>query len=677
MRAFIGRLFGRGPNGEAESLKNQGNDRLGQGDFEGAVTCYRQAIALDASYAEAHSNLGLALSQLGRTTEAEAAYVKALALKPNLGSAHFNIGTLLASRGDFGAAFEHCERARELLPKSLEIYIKLGEILYLQHRHQQAVSLFNDALAVGLDDVTIHLNLGICYRELGRSAEAEASFRHAIVVQPENALAHYELGLILKQEGMRAAAEQAFRDALACSPDYADASVNLGLLLADSGKTDAAEQAYRHALNQSRAHPEALNNLGILLMHERRFEEAERCFQDALAVRPDVIDTRCNLGYLRHKMARYGEAEVIYREILRDRPRQCKVHGNLGYLYAELRRFDEAEVELRCALALEPNYAEARRDLGYTLLSLGRYAEGWPLHEARYDPGLTNKKTLIPTPQLPFGPWRGEPLLGKSLLVCYEQGFGDEIQFARYIPVLKRRGAARIGLVCTAPLAELFQSLSGIDALYVAGTADQIPSYDFWVLSMSVALHLDTTLATVPADVPYLSVSEQRKERWRDRLPRRPSVGLVWKGNTKHSNDTNRSLPNLRVLAPLWEVSDARFVSLQKWAGEDEANSPPPGQMLTHLGTEVENFADMAAIVSHLDLVICVDTAIAHLSGALGKACWVLLPHTSTDWRWMQERSDSPWYPSLRLFRQKAAGDWNTVISEVTEALREHLLGSR
>ncbi len=462
------------------------------------------------------------------------------------------------------------------------------------------------------------------------------------------ALAEHQIGPLLNLAGaaayamgMRQEAEQYWCCALELFPGSCDAYNNIGMLLAESGRLDEAEAAYRRALALHPGHVEAHNNLGVLLAKLRRPDEAEAVYRAALALRPDYTEARNNLGILLATTERPGEAEDCFRRTLALRPGDADVHYHLALL----------------------------------LLSLGRFGEAWPHYEARYHPEKTRR--LVVLPALPFPPWRGEALAGKSLLVWHEQGYGDEIQFCRLLPLLKARGAAHVGLLCKPALAALFHTLAGVDAVYPAVDGQSFPCHDYWVLPMSLPLHLGLGLESIPANLPYLHAEPGRVAQWQARLPTaRPRVGLVWKGGEAHGNDACRSLPSLALLAPLWSVSGVAFVSLQKGAGEDEGREPPSGQPLTHLGSDLEDFADTAAIVAQLDLIICVDTAVAHLAGALGKPCWVLLPAVRSDWRWLRGREDSPWYPKvMRLFRQGRSDAWEEVIGRVAEALRQWRAG--
>lgn len=420
------------------------------------------------------------------------------------------------------------------------------------------------------------------------------------------------------------AAAACFQDVITAQPDCFEAYTNLGILLQKRGSPAQAESAFRLSLALCPA-PETLSNLADLLVASRQFEEAETRYRQSLALAP--------------------------------RP---ATYSNYAVLLTCLKREIDAEACFRTSLALDPVNPHTRFNFAYLLLRQGRYREGWAHLESRHSGGIN-------VPSLPLMRWQGEPLEGKSLLVWYELGLGDQIQFCRYLPLLKRRGASRIALVCREELAALFGTLDGVDQVIPAGSGMPVGNFDFWTMPLSIPNHLETD--TVPAEIPYLFPLAERLEKWRSRMPEdgKKRVGLVWKGNPLHENDSRRSLASLSMLSPLWDCEDVAFFSLQKGEGEKEARfSTLP---LVHLGSAVGDFADSAAIVAMLDLVICVDTSIAHLAGALGKPCWVMLPEFKSDWRWLTTGSDSPWYPTLRLFRQAAEQDWEEVILQLRDAL--------
>lgn len=431
--------------------------------------------------------------------------------------------------------------------------------------------------------------------------------------------------------GDNAGAEACFRQAVDISPDFAEACSNLGLMLDRRGDKAGAENCYRRSIILNPAYAETYLNFGALLANAKRFAEAELAYLQSIALRSDSP-----AGW-----------------------------SNLGGLYACMKRDSEAEHCLRKAIALDTSYASAHFNLGYLLLRQGKFEEGWFCMESRkINPALA---ALLPFPR-----WQGESLAGKSILIGYEGGHGDMIQFCRYAAVFKSLGAKSVGLVCHSPLKKLFLSLA--DVGLVISIDEQIPQtgWDFWVLPLSIPHYCRTRLDSIPTGIPYLHASADRIAKWAGFLPRDGiRVGLVWKGSPQFENDADRSLPSLETLRPLWDVRGASYISLQKGAGESEAIQPPGGLPLINLGPMFGDFSDTAAVISSLDLLICIDTAAAHLAGALGKPCWLLLPDYKPDWRWLTSRTDTPWYPgTMRLFRQTTAGNWAPVIAELVEALK-------
>lgn len=396
-----------------------------------------------------------------------------------------------------------------------------------------------------------------------------------------------------------------------------------------------------------------------------RRAEAEAAYRQVLALAPDDADAWTNLAAVLRQRGEPEGAQAALARAVALQPRHMRANANLASILSDLAHDEEAIRLLRQVLEDAPDDPSARTHLGMILLRQGRYAEGLPLFEARWLP-RANEPVVFASPPLPR--WNGEPLAGKSLALWFEQGMGDALQFIRFVPLLRERGVGRITLICPPALRPLLATVAGIDAVVVPG--EQITRHDHWSLLLSVPLHLGITLETLPATLPYLHADPERVARWTPRLPPSPRIGLVWKGSHLHANDRYRSLPALASLRPLWDVPGIAWISLQKGQAEDEAAAPPAGQPLVALGSAITDFADLAAVVAQLDLVICVDTAVAHLAGALGKQAWVLLPAFATDWRWQHDRADSPWYPGvLRLFRQRTAGDWDGVVQEVAQAL--------
>ena len=438
-------------------------------------------------------------------------------------------------------------------------------------------------------------------------------------------------GIACMRAGDTVGAEDCFRQAIQLAPDFAEAYTNLALLLEKQGNQQGAEDSYRRSMALNPAHSETHLNLGVLLANQKRFIEAEAAYLQAIALKPD----------------------------------SRAAWSNLGVLYACMRREADAERCYRTALFLDDSYAMASFNLSYLLLRQGRFDEGWSRLEARN--WCAPQVAGLSMPR-----WQGESLVGKSILIDYEAGFGDVIQFCRYAALLKSRGASFITLVSHPLLKTLLKSLDGIDEVVSVDDFISPDGWDVWTPLVSIALHCKTRPDSIPAKIPYLHASPELIAKWSAAMPEQPAlrVGLVWRGNPLFENDADRSLPGLDVLAILGAVSGVTFINLQKGRGENDA--VPAGLPLFKPRFPLVDFADTAALVNHLDLVISVDTAVAHLAGALGKPCWVLLPDYKTDWRWLVERTDTPWYPGvMQLFRQSRAGDWSDVIADVVSALEQ------
>jgi hypothetical protein len=440
----------------------------------------------------------------------------------------------------------------------------------------------------------------------------------------------FHTGVRLMRSGDDAGAAAAFRGALALAPWMVAAHVNLGLLLSRAGDTQDAEHHYRTALDLDPAHFHAQVHLGVLLAAQKRFAAAEHCYRAALAVDPD--------------------APVAL--------------SNLGVLLACVGREDEAEACYRAAMARDPAYRNAPFNLAYLLLRQGRFDEGWDAFEARDWYARLARYFQFPR-------WQGEPLAGKSLMIGFEGGHGDMLQFCRYAAVARARGASRIAIVCHPALKRLFTRLAGVDHAY--GYDEDVPAtgWDVWTPPLSFPWVLGTRSDTIPADLPYLHADPAQVAAIASIVAAAGPglrVGLAWQGNPHFESDADRSLASVDVLAPLLAIDGVRFFSLQKGPGQLDGVH----QEIADLAPHIADFDDTAACIAQLDLVITIDSAVAHLAGALGKPCWVLLPAYKTDWRWLTGRTDSPWYPGvMRLFRQRVAGDWGSVVVELQAALRD------
>ncbi|WP_018913463.1 tetratricopeptide repeat protein [Thiomonas sp. FB-6] len=652
---------------EAANHATRGNRCVAEGRLQEAVACYEQALALDPRHVVACSNLGFALKQLGRLDEAASWLDKAVELDPGREEPYLFLGQIAELRGDAATAVR---RLREALRRKPDFAFAWQELCRLQFQAgdaAQALQSARNGLHAAPESAMLNFYLGNLLFEQRDYRGAAAAYRRALQAAPDFAQAHVNLGRTLLKLHEAQEAADALKRATEIDSELAEAQFHLGHALQLLARFEEAAAAFEIALKSRPDDAESWYALGELAVHRHWFERARECFDRAYALDGDSTRRLMVTGNLLQRQGRINDAEAAYREALAIQPNFFDAYNNLGALL-ELDRPREAEAAYREALRLEPTNPTSRWNLSVLLLRLGRLREAWPFHEARYDPALPRPLTYVPA--LSFPVWRGESLAGRSVIVVGEQGFGDQIQLARYAQVLKERGAALVSLQCRTALKNLLASAPGVDAVF--GDEEVFPTHDYWVLAFSLPGLLGTTLDTIPAQLPYLAADPLRIAAWAPRLPvARRRVGLVWKGAAGHGNDLNRSLPGLQVLAPLWSCPDTAFVSLQKGQGEDEAARAGDAQPITDLAPGVSDFGDTAAILAQLDLLICVDTSAAHVAGALGRPCWVLLPAVGCDWRWMLEREDSPWYPGvMRLFRQAPGEPWDAVVGRVAQALR-------
>ncbi|HXE56261.1 MAG TPA: tetratricopeptide repeat protein [Tepidisphaeraceae bacterium] len=466
------------------------------------------------------------------------------------------------------------------------------------------------------------------------------------------------------QAGRLAEAEALYRRILAEHPDHADSLQMLGVLAHQAGHSDPGIRLLQKAIalnpNQATYHA----NLGVVLGATNRLDEAIVCYRRALELSPDYAEALGNLGTLLQEKDQPLEAVQLLARAAALRPGSAQAHADLGIVLRELGRLDEATAEFQGALSIQPQNPTARWSLGFTHLLKGEFKSGWPGLEARWA-----MKGLDPRRGFAQPSWDGSDLGGRRILLWVEQGLGDTIQFARYVPLILARGGRPL-IQCQPELQRLLQSMDRVQK--VIGFSDESEPFDLHAPFMSLPRLFKTTLSTIPSEVPYLNADPQPSGTWKARLSAAGpglKVGLVWAGSGTHKNDRRRSLA-LADLAPLAQVPGVRFVSLQKGPAAQQMRPPPNELALLDWTESLGDLADTAALIGSLDLVITVDTAVAHLAGALAKPVWVLLPF-SPDWRWMLERADSPWYPTMRLFRQPRPGDWRSVLGEIQARLRD------
>lgn len=619
-----------------------------------AVDAYRRALDLAPGRAAAHRDLGAALCKTQSFVEAEAALLNALRLDPQWADAHADLAAVYAHMRRWDDAEAACHSALTLDADHRDALYNLAKVLWNMDRLEEAETVLRSVILRDADDVGKHSD------EPGNHARPQRRLQYADAL--------HTLGLIVQKRGEFAEAERLMHAAISIL-ESATYLTSLGNLLMACRRYAEAIDVYRTALDLAPLNASAHRNLGAALTHTRHFVEAEAALQQSLNLDPDSADTHATLAAVCAHMLRWKDAEAACRRALDLDAGHRNALYNLAGMMLHTDRLDEAEALLRQAIARAPLNANERFSLAQLLLSQGRYEEGWRLNEARLAPDHEAPTRLWRDAASPQ--WQGESLDGKTLLLIQEQGFGDSIQFARYVPLLKAQGARSVSIICDAPLKLLLQTVDGIDRVELPD--EPHAPCDFWAFFMSLPFHLGTLIDTIPDRLPYLRALPARVDMWRARLPVRvPKVGLVWKGSPANVRDALRSLPSLATLRPLAAHTGIAWVSLQKGPGEEEAADGTFA--MTALGPGIRDFADTAAIVAQLDLLISVDTATAHVAGALNVPCWVLLPYGSrADWRWLREpEAGSPWYPRImRLFRQRTDGDWGGVVTHVAAALAQ------
>jgi tetratricopeptide (TPR) repeat protein len=509
-----------------------------------------------------------------------------------------------------------------------------------------------------------HHLLAVVQSLLRKNELALASYDRALTIRPKNAELLSNRGVILQELKRPDEALASYDRALAVKADYPEAHNNRGLTLQALKRLDEALASYDQSLALNPKNAKAFNNRGLALHELRRFDEALASYDKAIAINPGFAEAFNNRGITLYELKRFEEALARYEQALALKPDYADAFNNRGNTLHELMRLDEALASYDQALALKPDNAEAHWNEALVRLLIGDFERGWPKYEWRW------KKETFTSPRHNFSQplWLGaEAIDGKTILLHCEQGFGDTIQFCRYAPLVAARGA-RVIVEVEKPLQELMASLAGATQVISRGSA--LPDFDLHCPLLSLPMALGTRLETVPSVTPYLRAPAQALKNWEARLgPKsRPRIGLAWSGSPKHKNDQNRSI-SLRSLLPLLDT-DATFVSLQKDVRSDDAAVLKERNDILDFSDALKDFSDTAALISQLDLVISVDTSVAHLAGALAKPVWVLLPYIP-DWRWLLDRDDNPWYPTARLFRQDNTREWESVIVRVHEALRD------
>ena len=636
-----------------------------QGRLAEALTSYGSVIRLNPNIAAAHSNRGAVLSSMKRYEQALQSCDRAVAIDPTFGDAWNNRGNALNGLKRVTEALESYDRALALKPDYPAALSNRGNALRSLNRPDEALQSYDRAIALDPDYADTYYNRGVTLEGTNRLEDALASYDRAIEINPGFAEARNGRGNVLTALGRLAESVTSLQSAITLKPDYADAWSNLGNAFSALNRLDDALQCYDRAIALRPDFAEAYYNRGIALKDMKRLDDALQSYDRTIALKPDYAEAHSNRGHVVQQLQRQDAALADYDRAVALRPDYPEAWNNRGALLRELKRFDEAVESFDRAAALKTDFAEVHWNKSLSLLLMGQIAEGFRLYEWRHRRGAPNAPRAFPQ-----AVWTGaEDLGGRRLFVHAEQGLGDTIQFCRYAK-LAEAGRAQVVFSVQDSLVRLVQTLGpGIE---VVGAQAEPQDSDLQIALLSMPFAFGTNQNTIPAEIPYLRAEPERVAKWRAKIGNRGfKVGICWQGEKSGVIDIGRSFP-LTHFEGLSKIPGVRLISLQKNAGVEQLHELPAGMSVETLGDEFDAgpdaFLDTAAAMESLDLVIASDTAIAHLAGALGRPVWVALKYVP-DWRWLLDRADSPWYPTMRLFRQKTQGDWPAVFADIAQEL--------
>lgn len=625
--ALLGRLFDIDPD-HAPALVTLGDALAVKGEHEGAVAAFERALRRRPDDAGLHNKLGVALGELARFGEAEVAYRRAMMLDTHLTRACFNLAVALAEQGRLAEAEEAYRALIAREPAYRGAWLNLGNVLADQDRLDEAAAAYRRALDADRDNPGLLCNLGAALYRQGLLGDAIEQYRRAVALGPDNIAALRLLGLVLHEDGQLREAAEVYRRTFALDPADHVIATNLGACYSELGALD----------------------------------EAIACCESALLLKPDHAPAYTNVGIIFEKQERVADAVAAHRCAVAADPGYAKGHANLAVALRNAGEIDEALAVSRHAVALDPEQPLAQYNHAHLLLMNGDFANGFEAYRWRHkSKALSDGDPTFSEPE-----WQGEPLDGRTLLLFAEYGLGDALHFVRYLPMVTARGG-NIVLQVQPALASLLRTLPDVT---VIPRGEPLPPFDLQLPLMSLPRVFGTTLDTIPADVPYLHADPARLLRWRAALAGVTAlkVGVAWAGNIRHKGDRQRSLSAEAVL-PRLVMPGVQLYSLQKEPRPDD------GPVLAALNRDIVDlapalgdFADTAAAVASLDLVIAVDTSVAHLAGALGRPVWMLTPY-ALDWRWLRDREDTPWYPTMRLFRQRRPREWDDPLMRLSAAL--------
>ncbi|HEY7987058.1 MAG TPA: tetratricopeptide repeat protein [Methylophilaceae bacterium] len=600
----------------------------------------------------------IAFHQTGQLAQAQSIYEDILRSQPTHVDCLQLLGVIASQKGDYQRAADLIGKAIEITPNNPAFYANRAIALRELKQLEAAVASYDKAVALQPDYADAYFNRGLALQELKHMEAAVASYDKVIALIPHSAEAYYNRGLALQELMQLQAAIASYDSVIALTPNSAGAYYNRGTALQTLKQFDDAATSYDQAIALQPDYADAYLNRAITLQELKRSEAALASYDQAIALQPSYAKAWFNRGITLKELGQPEVAVASYSQAIALQSNYVEAYSNRGLALQELGQTEAAIASYDQAIALHPDYAEAYWNKSLALLLNGDFAQGWELYEWRWQrESFTSPRRNFLQPL-----WLGkEALQGKTILLHSEQGLGDAIQFCRYAKQVAALGA-RVILEIEKSLIGLLRQLEGVDELVERGMA--LPAFDFHCPLLSLPLAFKTDMESIPGNRPYLRSDPAKITYWANKLgPKvKKRVGIVWSGNILHKNDANRSLVLAELIAQL--PQNIEYVSLQNDARDADKTTLAANMHIRHFGSELAEFTDTAALCELMDVVISVDTSVAHLSGALGKPTWILLPQMP-DWRWLLNGDGSLWYASAKLYRQKTASDWDSVLSNV------------
>jgi tetratricopeptide (TPR) repeat protein len=649
-----------------EALHGLGLITYVQKKYQESIKYMNQAIQIhaDESYL---NNRGTVYFALKKYTEAEMDYKKALRLKPGFADAEFNLANLFSEINRSKEALDIYDLLIQRNPNDIEALYNRGNTYSRIKNFQEAILDFNQVIALQPNHINALLNRGNAYLGLEDLDLAIASYSQAIELQPNYVEALLSRANSYLAKKLHDLARQDFLKVIQLKPNHKESYFSLGNVYKDTFYFHDAAACYQQAIAIDENYYDALTNLANTLRRLKAFDEAAVYYSRAVQANPNSPEPYSNLGNILHDLKRTDLAIDAYLKSLEIEPNYKRGLYNLGNIFKELNQLEEALKQFEFILSTNPSDIETHFARGMVLLTLGRYKEGFKLYEYRWQrESLITKLREYEQPL-----WTGhESLEGKTILIYIEQGLGDTIQFGRLMPELEKRGA-KVLFEVQKPLVNLMKQIRGVSE--VIPYQDELPQFDYFcpLLSLPAALELD--VQTIPLAKGYLQANSEYVSKWQNILGEKtkPRIGLVCSGNPQHENDQNRSILLFNIIPHL--PKEFEYITLQKEMREVDRELIKKYPLFKSYGDHLENFDDTAALCELMDIVISVDTSVAHLSGALAKKTFLLIPYCP-DWRWMLERTDTPWYDSMKIYRQEFSNDWTSTFTKLAQDLKKELL---